>query len=200
MLYKLRHCLTAALVSLPAVSLAAPIDTASNWLRSFETLTADFTQISQTGERAEGRMLISRPGKMRLEYQGKDAPLVIVGAGAVAIFDPQSNGGPTQYPLSRTPLGPILARNPNLSASDMIENSLHIGSEVSITAQDPNHPEYGHTEFFFSADSGALTKWIMTSAAGEETLLTFSNIETGMRLGLLPFSASREAEIRKPQK
>lgn len=196
----LRSCLAGIFLSLPATLGAAPIDKASDWLRSFETLTAHFEQVSQNGERASGTMLIRRPGRMRLDYDGKDAPLVIVGSGAVAVFDSASNTGPTQYPLSMTPLGPILSRNPDLARSEMIKGAVEHEGDIVVIAQDPDNPDYGSAQFFFSSDGSGLKRWVMISSAGDTTHLILSDIETGIEIGSRPFSISHEKEKRNPSR
>jgi outer membrane lipoprotein-sorting protein len=198
MFSRLKNAIFGLLLACPTGLAADPMQQASDWLKSFETLSARFEQITDDGERSFGTMTVWRPGKMRLEYDGKKAPLVIVGAGAVAIFDPHSNTGPTQYPLSKTPLGPILARNPDLAKSPMIDGILQVQDQIIITARDPEHPDYGSADFFFEGDPVRLTRWVMTSSSGDRTHLVLSQIETGVSLNSESFSAAREKERRNP--
>ena len=50
-----------------------------NFLQSFETLNAEFIQINSNGEVLSGKILITRPGKTRIEYD--DVPLLLISDG-----------------------------------------------------------------------------------------------------------------------
>jgi len=87
---------------------------------------------------------IKRPGRIRFEYNAPDNSLVMAGGGSVAIFDPRSNNGPDRYPLSQTPLKIILERNVDLGRAKMVTGHTSDGTTTTITAQDPENPQYGN--------------------------------------------------------
>ena len=64
----------------------------------------------------------------------------------MAIFDAKSNQPPEQYPLSRTPLNLILARDVNLGANKMVIGHYEAQNTTRVVAQDPKNPEYGTIE------------------------------------------------------
>ena len=82
--------------------------------------TGDFTQINPDGSLGKGTFYLKRPGRMRFEYEGRDAALVVAGQGNLVVFDRRSNAGPQQYPLRRTPLHIILKKHVNLGKSGMV--------------------------------------------------------------------------------
>ena len=98
------------------------LDDISAWLNATETLQSPFTQVHQDGSIVSGLLTMHRPGRIRFEYEGEEAPLVIVGGGSLAIFDPRSNSGPERYPLWQTPLRVVLDRDVDFAASDMVKS------------------------------------------------------------------------------
>jgi len=166
----------AALPALPALADPIPLSDLSGYLNDLRTAEASFTQISDDGAIATGTLYIQRPGRMRFEYDDSEL-LVIAGGGQVAIFDDRANSPPEQYPLRRTPLNLILARNVDLDRSGMIV--AHEGDETAtrIIAQDPEEPEIGHITLVFTDEPVELRQWIVTDSTGFETTVILGGLE-----------------------
>ncbi len=119
----------------------------------------------------------------------------------MAIFDPKSNAGPTQYPLKRTPpLNLILARRIDLSQARMVVGG-HGGEQdgmTTITAQDPKNPEYGTIRLFFSHAPVTLRQWIITDggAGGDQTKVILGDLDRDVDLGSAMFSIPTETRKR----
>ena len=94
----------------------------------------------------------------------------------VAIFDAKSNQPPEQYPLARTPLNLILARDVNLAAAKMVVDHREVGGMTRVLAQDPKHPDYGTIELIFSESPVALKQWIITDDIGNQTSVTLGDL------------------------
>lgn len=193
---RLRGLLFVALCAAWPVSAAADaLALASNYLNQITTAEGAFTQYNPDGTISTGDFALRRPGKMRMDYHGKKSPLLIVGAGRVAIFDRTwSHNRPEQYPLHRTPLGPLLARNVDLSRSDMVIGEMATDERIVVMARDPKHPEYGVAQFGFERDPMRLASWTMTNELGETTHIEFGPLETGHKLPLLMFSVEHQME------
>ena len=158
-------------LSLPAVA-EVSLDQLSAYLNSLTTAQADFVQVNADGSKAHGQITIQRPGRARFEYAAPDKNLVIASGGMVAIFDAKSNQPPEQYPLARTPLNLILARDVNLSTAKMVVGHGEVGGTTHVVAQDPKHPDYGTIELIFSEAPVALKQWIITDDIGNQTSVT----------------------------
>jgi outer membrane lipoprotein-sorting protein len=183
----IRSLLIAPLVSLVLMLPAqaadlVPLDEISAWFNSFKTAQTRFTQISDDGARTAGRLLIKRPGKLRFEYDAPDNALVMAGGGQVAIFDPASTEPPQRFPLSQTPLKIILARNVDLGATGMVVDHVLNGDLTTVTAQDPDKPEYGAIQLVFSEDPLQLRQWIIFDGTGGQTTVLFEPLERGPAL------------------
>ncbi len=196
-----------ALSTLPLVAQATddgprPISVAaiSDWLNRLETARARITQINPDGTISTGKLYIRRPGRMRFEYDPPNAALVIAGGGNVAIFDFKSNEPPQQYPLKRTPLSVILARDVDLTRDKMITDHSFDGTATTIRAQDPEHPEIGYIDLVFTDNPIELRQWVITDQDGNKTTVILGDLETGIPLPDSLFSVELEIQKRTPDR
>jgi outer membrane lipoprotein-sorting protein len=162
-----------------AAAAPVPLDRLSDYINSLRTAEARFTQVNFDGTRSKGRLYIRRPNRMRFEYDPPDQTLVLASAGNVAIFDEKSNSPPERYPLRRTPLNLILGNRVNLARAGMVTGHGEEGGMTTVTAQDPENPEYGSITLYFSSAPVALREWLITDEAGQETRVILDDLVTG---------------------
>jgi len=191
------------LMSLPALALVRPaladripLDEISRYFNSFTTAEGEFTQINPDGSLATGRIYIRRPGRVRFEYDPPEESLVMAGGGQVAIFDGRSNQGPTQYPLSRTPLNLILEETVDFGNRDMIVDHMDDGTTTTVVAQDPENPQYGSIRLVFSAQPTELRQWVVRDDTGAETTVILGNMRFDGDLPALLFNITAEVDKR----
>lgn len=147
-----------------------PLATLSNYLNTLKTEQAAFVQTNADGSKSTGTLYIKRPGRARFEYDPPfDDTLVLVSGGQVAIYDGRASGKPEQYPLSRTPLNLILARNIDLTRASMVTGHGEDTGRTVVAAQDPDHPEYGKIYLYFETAPLRLSEWLIVSETGEKT-------------------------------
>lgn len=176
----------------------ASLDQLSGYLNTIDAATARFTQINADGTRSQGTMYIDRPGKARFEYDPPDDDaLMVASGGQVAIFDGRASGRPEQYPLRRTPLNVILARNVDLSRASMITG---IGTHRDMTiveASDREHPEYGKIRLYFETAPLRLAEWLILAESGEETRVILEPFAAQDRLSPFLFDISYISDERR---
>lgn len=187
----------ALVLSLPAQAAPLSLKEISRYLNSIDTAQTTFTQVNADGSRAKGTLYIKRPGRARFEYAPPDRSLVMAGGGQVAIFDHRSNQPPEQYPLRRTPLNLILARNVDLSRAKMVVGHREVGDTTRVIAQDPEKPEYGTIELVFTANPVALREWIITDDMGGQTRVVLEDFQTGANLSGFLFDITHEMRQRE---
>ena len=173
------------------------LDQISRYLNGLRTVQTDFTQINADGSISTGTIYISRPGKARFEYNPPNEALVIAGGQQLAIFDPKSNDGPTQYPLKRTPLKLILARDIDLTREDMVVGREFNGIATTVTAQDPDNPEYGTITMTFTDSPIELRQWVVTDDVGDQTTVVLGVLNEVPDLSLDLFNINREIARRE---
>ncbi len=189
--------LPVVLAGRPALAEKIALSTLSDYLNGLSTVETDFTQINSDGSVSTGKLFIRRPGRVRFQYAAPDRSLVLASGGNVAIFDGKSNSSPEQYPLRRTPLNLILAQNINLGQARMVIGHSEDGTSTRVTAQDPDHPEYGTIELVFTGSPVELRQWVITDDLGKKTTVILGEMQKGGRLGDSLFSIPVEMSKRK---
>ena len=164
----------------------------SSYLNSISTLKSDFRQFNADGSVSTGTLYIRRPGRMRFEYDPPEQALVIAAASAVVIIDKKSNQPSETYPLRRTPLSLILARDIDLTRASMVRNARFDGTATIVTAFVPDEPDAGYIEMAFTDGPTRLRDWVIHDASGGQTKVVLGDFETGMDLPSTLFDADRE--------
>ena len=167
----------------------------SNYLNGLQTAQGGFTQINADGTLSTGQIYIKRPGRIRFEYNPPEEAMVLAGGGQLAIFDPRSNTGPDRYPLSRTPLSILLRANVNLEVENMVTNLSSDGTTTTVTAQDPDNPQYGNLQLVFTANPVELRQWIVTDDLGTQTTVILNDLVAGGAIRDVLFNI--QAEMRR---
>nr|WP_246082540.1 outer membrane lipoprotein carrier protein LolA [Rubellimicrobium rubrum] len=192
----MRRLALAALVALaPIAALAQQLSLGeiSAYLNSIQTAAGGFTQVNVDGSVSTGNVYIKRPGRIRFEYADGNS-LFLAGGGQVAVFDAASNEGPQRFPLSETPLSIILAGNVDLSRAGMVTGHTSDGTSTIVTAQDPQHPDYGSIQLVFTAAPVELRQWIVTDGSGTQTTVILNDMRTGVQIGDRAFNIQAEMQ------
>lgn len=189
---KFKHLATGIVATCLSVSSALadqlPLSAISDYLNSFVSARSDFTQINDDGTLSTGTLFIKRPGRARFEYDGRNAAKVIAGQGSVVIHDPKSNQPPETYPLRRTPLSIILAKRVDLGRANMVVGHDFDGTATRVRAQDPENPDYGSIDLYFTDAPVELRKWVITDSGGGQTTVILGGMTTGISLANSLFS------------
>ena len=166
----------------PAAAEKLSLDEISAYLNGFSTAKGTFTQINDDGTLSTGQIFIKRPGRVRFEYDPPEQILVVADGDTVGVIDGKSNTGPEGYPLHRTPLKIILARNVNLAQERMVIGHSSDGTSTTVKAQDPDNPEYGSIELVFTGAPVELRQWVINDDAGGRTTVILGDLQKDVRL------------------
>ena len=163
----------------PAAAQKLSLPELSQYLNGLKTATGEFTQINDDGTISTGRIIIKRPGRVRFEYDPPDKTLVVSDGSTVGILDGKSNEGPQGYPLNRTPLSIILARNVDLTRARMVVGHTSDGKTTTVRAQDPKNPEYGSIDLVFTGKPVQLRQWVINDGSGSKTTVILGDLKRG---------------------
>lgn len=163
--------------ALPASAQQLSLTEISKYLNGIVSATGSFTQINSDGSLSTGVIAIKRPGKVRFDYNPPERALVMASAGAVYILDRKLNARPDTYPLRRTPLSIILDRKVDLGRAGMVVGHGFDGTATTVTAQDPDNPEYGTIQLRFTDDPVELRQWIITDGNGSQTTVILGDMQ-----------------------
>ncbi len=167
-------------MTVPAAAQQLSLAEISDYLNDLKTAKGEFTQVNDDGSMSTGEILLKRPGRVRFEYDPPDETLVVADGDTVGIIDPRSNER-QGYPLHRTPLKIILARNVDLTRERMVVDHDSEGSATTIRAQDPENPDYGSIDLVFTRDPIELRQWVINDENGSTTVI-LGDLESGMNI------------------
>lgn len=168
--------------AMPAAAQKISLNEISRYLNGLSSAKGAFTQVNDDGTISTGTIFIKRPGRVRFEYNPPDKQLVLASGGTVVIYDPKTNEPPESYPLARTPLSIILAKNVNLSRAKMVVGHTADTKSTTVTAQDPAHPEYGNIQLVFTANPTELRQWVINDDSGSRTTVILGELDKNARM------------------
>jgi len=172
------------------------LENVSRYLTNLKFLKADFAQINADDTISSGIILIKRPGRMRFEYNKPDKTLVLVSAGALAIFDPKGDGDPITYPIRNNPISFILKGEVDLLNSGIVESYKVNIEKAFLTIRDPKKPKRGSVELVFAGVSPELKEFTIKNENGSFTSIYLKDVEYPQTISETLFSISLETDKR----
>ena len=74
----------------------------------------------------------------------------------------------------------------------MVTGHTSDGTTTTVTAQDPDHPEYGNIQMVFTANPTELRQWIVTDDVGSQTTVILNDMVAGGSIGEIKFNITSE--------
>jgi outer membrane lipoprotein-sorting protein len=183
------------MIAVPASAAESPdLARLKSFISSVQTMTAKFTQTDSKGRTDTGTLELKRPGKVRFAYSGGD--LLLVADGKRLTFLDYSVGQKSSWPLSKTPLGPLLSASPDFNGKAEI---LPSNDSRVVVARARNTSQYGQLTLAFLRNASApgglqLYGWTAVDPQGHRTTVKLSDVRYNVAV---PDSAFTYAEPRK---
>ena len=147
-----------------------------NYLNQFNNISSQFIQSSSIGSQETGEILISKPGKLRIEYK-KDNKLLIIADGKwLHYFDTDLNEIQSII-IQKSPAWILLKKNIDLKNDFNIKKLEKKSGKITLTLVDKNFENIEKIELIFSANPIELKKWIVTDNQEIETTVGLLNIK-----------------------
>lgn len=160
----------------------ADIARAEDYLNSVTTLKARFLQVAGNGNQAEGTAYLSRPGRMRLQYDPPN-PMLVVADGTFLIVHDKELGEPSYIPLGSTPAGVLVRENVKLDGKDLVVTRvIRLPGVLNVSLVEKDEPEQGELTLVFSESPFALRQWRVVDAQGTTTTVSLYESQTGLKL------------------
>jgi outer membrane lipoprotein-sorting protein len=182
---------SAALLAMPAQAATtqktfsaadkAAVERVENYLSGVKTIVADFTQIAPDGALASGKFYLSRPGKMRWQYE-PPTPILMVADGKFLVFYDYELDQTSYIPLQETLAG-FLARENVKFGGDVIVTNLETGAgSLRLTVVQKARPDDGTLTLEFADNPLQLRNMKIVDTAGQETTVSLANARYGQKL------------------
>ena len=171
----------------PAVR-ADAVQQAENWFANVTTMRADFTQIASDGSAAEGKIVMRRPSRLKITYDGVPALNLITTPVWLHVDQPDERRV-TSYPISETPLSLILTDPVSLRpAGYETIVTARAGGITHIAINKDNGEGAGRLTLEFTDRPFQLRRWIVEDVAGVKTSVTLQNMVFGLPVENAEFS------------
>jgi len=156
------------------------VDRVNDYLNSFQNMKGYFVQTGPSGRYTSGRFFLSRPGRVRFEYE-PPSPLMIVADGTWVSIENRKLKTSEHYPLSATPLKIILAENIDLLNDSDVTSAFQDENLVTLTLRDKGSTDSSQITLVFQSEDMALKEWIVVDGQGLQTRISVSELVTGIK-------------------
>lgn len=148
-----------------------------NYLNNLHSLKANFIQMASNGGTAEGKVYISKPSKLRMEYTAPE-PLLIVGNGDYIIYHDKELDQITNIDYKDIPATVILTRQIKFDGSNLKVTDLYKDSgQTSITVETPKTPGVKPITLIFDNEPFRLKQWKVIDPQNIEITVSLFDVE-----------------------
>ncbi|HNS43980.1 MAG TPA: outer membrane lipoprotein carrier protein LolA [Alphaproteobacteria bacterium] len=173
-------------LTIPVIALAAqPVEVqkAEAYFAGLKTAEARFIQTSANGVQQRGKFYLSRPGKLRFEYDPPNKDFVVADGLFIYFYDGQMKQQ-SNAPISQTLADFLLRKNLNLGKDLKVTKIMRGGNLVQIFVVQREDPAAGTLVLGFDEDKDGnfgLRKWRIIDALGNITETELFEIHTGVK-------------------
>jgi len=159
----------------------ADLDRVQTYLNDIRTLRSTFLQVADNGDVARGTFYLSRPGRMRIEY---DPPVknFIVADGRFVYFWDADLKQQSNAPIGSTLADFLLREDIRLSGDVIVTNVVNQAGVLEVTLIQASDPGLGSLTLVFEDRPLRLRKWRVLDAQGLTTEVALQDPRTGVEL------------------
>jgi outer membrane lipoprotein-sorting protein len=178
--------LLAALTALVALVFAtgaeAQAPEVENYINSIRTLQARFVQSNPNGSVVQGTLYVSRPGRLRFQYDPPSQLKIVADGTQVTMWDP-ANKDFGQWPIGWTAAS-FLVKNPLKLSGDITVEAQQRTPEglLALTLVQTRKPQEGKIVIRLSENPMQLRGWTIIDNRGNKVDVTLTGLQTGMQL------------------
>jgi outer membrane lipoprotein-sorting protein len=153
----------------------------NGYFNSFQTLKGEFIQTGAKGRSTRGVMHLSKPGKLRFEYEPPN-PLLIASDGKWLTIKNKTKEKGDQVPLASTPMRLIVASKLNLLAEATVIQFEQLNGVTTMGLIDKKGSVAGQIFLVFDDTRNELLQWIIVDGKGQRTTVELSNLEKDVKI------------------
>jgi outer membrane lipoprotein-sorting protein len=159
----------------------ALVDRVNNYLSNMQVLSGKFVQVGPDGRRSEGEFYISKPGKVRFEYDDP-SPIELIADGQSVVVRDRRLATQDVYPLSQTPLRFLLSDHVDLMKDATLTAVYADDVFITVVVEEKNGLiGTSRLMMMFAAKDMALKQWTVTDPQGYDTTVAVYNLDATKR-------------------
>ena len=160
-----------------------------SYLENFSSLKSDFIQINNNGNILTGKIFLSRPGKIRIEYN--ENPLVVISDGKKVATVNKKLKNVTFYSLNDIPIKMLLYKDFDLNKIKIL-NYREKDNNLFLNLTENKFAEQGFVEIIFEKNPFQMKKWTVISNDQSKTEILLNNLEFNSKIEKNKFDISEE--------
>ena len=158
------------------------VEKAETYLNEIKSVRAHFLQVAAAGGSAEGMLYLSRPGKLRMDYDDP-SPIVIVTSGAFLVYHDRKLLQTTYIDLDSTLAGVLVKPNIRLNAGELkVTGVSHETGVLSIVVTKSDGDAMGRVTLVFSETPFALKQWHILDPQGQTTSISLFDVKQDVKI------------------
>lgn len=159
----------------------AIIDRVNNYLTGMQVLSGKFVQVGPDGRKTQGNFYISKPGKVRFEYDDP-SPIELIADGTSVVVRDRKLATQDVYPLSQTPLRFLLADKVDLMKDSSL-TAVYADEVFTTVVVEERNGIVGTSRLMimFDAKNMQLKQWTVTDPQGYDTTVAVYNLDNTRR-------------------
>ena len=159
----------------------ALIERVNNYLSNMRVLSGKFVQVGPDGGRTQGDFHISKPGKVRFEYDDP-SPIELIADGQSVVVRDRRLATQDIYPLSQTPLRFLLSDQVDLMKDTSLTAVYADDVFITVVVEEKNGiVGTSRLMMMFAAKDMQLKQWTVTDPQGYDTTVAVYNLDTVKR-------------------
>lgn len=159
----------------------ADVAQVEQYFNSIRTVQARFVQTNPDGSTVQGTLSISRPGKMRFEYDPPSQLKVVADGWQVTMWDPATRDF-GQWPIGWTAASFLVKEPFKLSGDITVEEVRRTGGLLEITMVQTRKPQEGKIIVRLAENPLQLRGWSIIDARNNRVNVALSDLKTGIPL------------------
>jgi outer membrane lipoprotein-sorting protein len=157
------------------------VERVNSYLSGMQILSGKFVQVAPDGRRTQGNFYISKPGKVRFEYDDP-SPIELIADGHSVVVRDRRLATQDVYPLSQTPLRFLLADHVDLMKDTNLVAVYADDVFITVVVEEKNRlVGTSRLMIMFSAKDMQLKQWTVTDPQGYDTTVAVYNLDTTRR-------------------
>jgi outer membrane lipoprotein-sorting protein len=152
------------------------------YINSIRTAQARFVQSNPNGSVVQGTLYVSRPGRMRFEYDAPSKLKVVADGTQVTMWDPATRDF-GQWPIGWTAASFLVKEPFQLSGDITVQSSQRTADGLlALTMVQTRKPQEGKIVVRVSENPMQLRGWTIIDNRGNKVDVTLTNLQTGIQL------------------
>jgi outer membrane lipoprotein-sorting protein len=150
-------------------------------LGDIHTFEGRFQQFAADGAASAGKVYLSRPGRMRFEYD-QPSPILLLADGKFVVYVDNKLKQVTYLPIGSTPAWFLLREKISLSDGVTITKFEHAAGVIRVTLVQTKSPSDGSLTLVFGDSPLTLRQWTVIDQEGKATTVTLDDMHYGVSL------------------